>query len=196
MSYEAGRDRRLREARGMALDGGLGSAKSKSKLSVREIIGILAPGIFLVVLVLAWALWPSIGEINNEDCNPKGIAAKLSAMIYGDKFWSIQLAGVRDDLFEAENWDRKQAEAQRKIDDIVRQFQPDLDAIQAQVDETYKQYPSLAPTSAEVEAQQLRERADEIEDDEARRLMSDYMRKQVPILRRCEDTIVTRLHKP
>jgi hypothetical protein len=117
-------------------------------------------------------------------------------MIYGDKFWSVQLAGIRDSRLDAENWDRKQAEIQREADDIVRQYLPDLDAIKAQQDEIYKKYPSLAPTSAQVAAENLRERADEIEDNEARRLASEAMRKQVPILRQCEDTIVARLHKP
>jgi hypothetical protein len=194
MSYEAGRDRRLREALAAS---NLSKEQQRTGSTHRHLpVKRYFVMSFLVVLVFAWITWPSIGEINNEDCNPKGIAAKLSAMIYGDQFWSIQLAGVRDDLFHAENWDRKQAEAQRKIDDIVRQFQPDLDAIQAQVDETYKQYPSLAPTSAKVAADKLRERADEIELNEARRLASEMMRKQVPILKQCEDTIVARLHKP
>jgi hypothetical protein len=73
----------------------------------------------------------------------------------------------------SELWDRKQAEAQAKIDEYVRQFQPGLDANQAQVDETYKKNPNLAPASAEVAAENLRERADEIEENEARRLASE-----------------------
>src|SRR5262249_42200141 len=89
-----------------------------------------------------------------EQVDPKSSEAK--------EFMSI--------LLELENWDRKQAEAQAKIDEFVRQFQPELDAIRAQVDETYKKNPSLAPTSAEVAAENLRERADEIEENEARRL--------------------------
>jgi hypothetical protein len=145
---------------------------------------------FLVILIFAWITWPSVDQVNIEDCTPNGIAAKLSAMIYGDKFWSIQLAGIRNDLFRAENWDRILTETQGKIDDAVRQAYAGLDAM-------YEKYPSRAPktSGAEVAADKIRERADEIEWNEARRLASEMMRKRVPILKQCEDTIVVRLHK-
>jgi hypothetical protein len=187
--YQAGRDRRLREALAAS---NLSKGQQRTTHRHPPVKLVLS---FLVVLVFAWITWPSIGEINTKDCNPKGIAAKLSAMIYGDQFWSVQLAGVRDDLFHAENWDRTQAEFQQKTDDFLRQQQPQLDAIQAQMNAMYEKYPSLAPTSAEVAATKLRERADEIELNEARRLASEMMRKQVPVLRQCENTIVARLHK-
>jgi hypothetical protein len=193
MSYEAGRDRRLREALAASNlskeQQRTGLVKSHSPGSTHRHPPVKLVLSFLVVLVFAWITWPSIHEINIEDCHPNGIAAKLSAMIYGDQFWSVQLAGIRGDLFRAENWDRNLAETQGKIDDVVRQAQAKLDAM-------YEKYPSLAPTSAQVAADKLRESADEIEMNEARRLASEMMRKQVPILRQCEDTIVARLHKP
>jgi hypothetical protein len=189
--YQAGRDRRLREARGMALRE-LRTDKRRRPLKRYFFLSLL------VILALTWITWPSIGQINTKDCTPNGIAANLSAMIHGDKFWSVQLAAIHNSLLDAENWDRKQAEikseVERMSDEAARRAQAELDAM-------YEQHPSLAP--APTEAQQLRERAqelidraDEIEMNEARKLISDQMRKQVPILRQCEDTIVARLHKP
>ena len=140
------------------------------------------------VVALTWVTWPGAGQLNIKDCSPNGMVANLSAVIHGNRFWSVQLGGIRESRQDVENWDQKQAEAKAMTENVLREAQARLAAI-------YERYPDLAPTSTEIASSHLRERADEMEEEEARQKISDLMRKQVPILRQCEDAIVAHLHQ-
>jgi len=139
--------------------------------------------------VLAWATWPTADQIIVESCSPNGLFAKLSAAIYGNTFWRAQLADVARRRQTAENWDQYQAEMGARLDDVRRQSEANVNAI-------LEAHPSAAlpaPTDSQLAAKHLRELADKIESDEADSTVTEIMRKRVPVLKRCEETIVARL---
>jgi hypothetical protein len=136
---------------------------------------------------LAWATWPTGNQLNTESCLPIGLFAKLSAAVHGRTFWRAQLTDVARRLQSAEDWDQDQADWQARLDDVVRQSEANLNAI-------YEAHPSLAPpTDAQLAAKRLRTLADKVEHDEARRTASELMRKELPVLKRCEEIIIERL---
>jgi hypothetical protein len=75
---------------------------------------------------------------------------------------------------------------QRRTEDVIRETE-------AQIAATYRKYPSLALTDAQIAARALRQRADAIEAAENERLLSDSMRQQASALGRCEQIIVASL---
>jgi hypothetical protein len=125
-------------------------------------------------------------QIKIESCSADGLVATLSAAIHGKAFWHVQLASVTRRRQNAENWDQNQADTQAQVDHIVRQSEERLNAIR-------EAHPSLTPSDAQVAAERLRTLADKIEHDEADRTVSEFMRKQVPVLKQCEETIIARL---
>lgn len=139
-----------------------------------------------LVGTLVWATWPTAHQINVESCSPDGLFAKLSAAIHGNPFWRVQLADIARRRQSAENWDQNQAAMRARIDDIVQQSEANLNAIR-------EAHSSLAPSDAQLAAERLRILADKIEHDEADRTVSEFMRKQVPILKQCEEAIIARL---
>jgi hypothetical protein len=68
---------------------------------------------------------------------------------------------------------------QRRMEDFIRETK-------AQIAATYRKYPSLALTDAQIAGRALRQRADAIEAAENERLASDSMRQQASALGRCE----------
>jgi hypothetical protein len=136
--------------------------------------------------LLVWATWPAAGQLTIETCSPNGLFAKLSAAFHGNAFWRAQLADVARRRQRAENWEQNQADMQARVDDIVRQSNERLNAIR-------EAHPNLTPSDTQLAAERLRTLADRIERDEADRTVSEFMRKQVPVLKRCEETIVARL---
>jgi hypothetical protein len=140
-----------------------------------------------LVGLLTWATWPAEGQLDGATCSPNGLFAKLSAVLHGDAFWRVQLAGLAHSREIAENWDNSQADLEARTRAIVDQSKSSLNRIS-------EAYPSLAPTEAHVAAQRLRDLADRIEIDEAKRVVSESMRRSATVLKACEETIATRLH--
>src|SRR5262245_11599101 len=85
---------------------------------------------------LAWATWPTAGQIKIESCSPEGLFATLSAAIHGTAFWRAQLTDVSRRRQSAEKWDQIQADMHGRLDVIVRRSEENLNAI-------HERHPSL-----------------------------------------------------
>lgn len=149
----------------------------------------------LIGVFFLWLTWPTIGQLNVESCTPNTAIAKLSALIHGEGFWRVQLADIRHRLDENENWDRIQAENRRQISEIDEVLRRD----KVWVAEIYGKYPSLAPSPEAQLADRMRERAEQIKAEadavEFERVAQETMRKELPMLQRCEAHIHEKLRQ-
>jgi len=150
--------------------------------------------------VFLWLTWPTFGQLSVENCTPDTAIAKLSALIHGDGFWRVQLADIRYQRDEAENWDRTQAEKRQRISEILAQTDEVLLREKEWRTEMYRKYPSLAPSQERQLADRMRERteqmkaeADAVELGKFESMLSERMRKNVPVLQRCETLIREKL---
>jgi hypothetical protein len=139
----------------------------------------LVASIVALAGVFAWVTWPTADRLRLEDCSPNGLFARLSAAIHGDGFWRAQLAEIVGQRQRLEGWEGKQADTQATLDAAVRQSEEMMNAL-------YRAHPELAPTDAQIAANRLRALADKIESDEANRILSEAMPRQIATLRHCE----------
>jgi hypothetical protein len=146
-----------------------------------------------LVGTLVLATLPTAHQISVESCSPDGLFAKLSAAIHGNSFWRVQLADIARRRQSAEHWDQNQAEMRARVDNIARQAEEVVRQAEERLQSIREAHPSLTPTDAQLAAKRLRTLADKIEHDEADRTVSEFMRKQVPVLKQCEEAIIERL---
>jgi hypothetical protein len=146
--------------------------------------------------VFLWLTWPTMGQLSVESCTPDTAIAKLSALIHGEGFWRVQLADIRYQRDEAENWDRTQAEKRQRISEILAQTDEVLRRQNEEMAETFRKYPRLAPSPEQQLAYRMQEQAEEMNAQavamELAKLesrLSEKMRKKVPVLQRCETLI-------
>ena len=151
---------------------------------------VLLGGALAVITVVVWGIWnatsPTAGQLSVKDCSPDGPIAKLSVAIHGERFWRAQLADVTRQRHSAENWDAERANIRTKTADILRKSDEFISGI-------YEAHPGLKPTDAQLAAQRHRALADKIEEQENERIVSEYMRARVPILKQCEDIITAQV---
>lgn len=148
--------------------------------------------ILCVALVLAcffsWRnLMPVPGQIDVVKCSPNGLFARLSASLYGGRFWLVQVSDIDIKLYESENWDQLHARRKAQLEATIR---PIREANEFRMQEIYQKNPILAPSPAKVAADRLRARADDFDIIDAEMQMSALMQQRVPILRRCKETIL------
>jgi hypothetical protein len=136
-----------------------------------------------------WLTWPRTGQLKLDSCSPNGALAEISAMTHGNGFWRVQLDDIEGQRNLAENWDRNQAAIAARLAPIFAQIDDALAKIASQMAEIYKKYPDLAPNQAHQSAEQLRALADAIELADTERMVSEQMRKRLPVLRRCDAKI-------
>jgi hypothetical protein len=140
--------------------------------------------------VLLWLTWPTGGQLTTETCAPNGLIAGLSASIHGKGFWRTQMGDIRHQLDEAENWERTQAEIRQRVEagtgEVIRGANEALAEI-------YREHPNLAPSQAQQFADRLRAQADAVERAEGDRLISEIIKRRLPVLRRCEVIIGEKL---
>jgi hypothetical protein len=122
----------------------------------------------------------------SRTASPDGPIARLSVAIHGERFWRVQLADVTRQRQRAENWNAERADIRAKTDDILRKSEELINGI-------YKAHPGLTSTDAQLAAQHHRALADKIEEQENERIVSEYMRARVPVLKQCEDIITAQL---
>jgi hypothetical protein len=81
--------------------------------------------------VFAWAIWPSGGQVETNECAPRSYAASVSAWIFGETFWRAQLDDVSRMAVDAEGWDARRAAAKKRSDEIVEAARAQLEEIRA-----------------------------------------------------------------
>jgi hypothetical protein len=150
--------------------------------------------------LLLWLTWPTGGQLRAETCAPSGLIAELSASIHGGGFWRVQLEDIRNRRDEAENWDRTQAEKRRRISEVLAQSDEVVRTAKQQLAKIYREHPNLAPSQEDQLANQMRARAeqmsaqaDTIELAKMESVLSEKMRKKLPVLQRCETLIREKL---
>jgi hypothetical protein len=135
--------------------------------------------------IAVWLTWPSTGQIKVDTCSPNSILAEISAMTHGKGFWRVQLDDIGRQRNAADNWDQNQTKIEAEIDEAIAKGN-------AQVEELYQKYPTLAPSQpsqADRMTEQLRAQADAIEIANVKRMASEQMQKRLPLLRQCETKI-------
>jgi len=105
----------------------------------------------ILAIVAVYATWPGADTMDYSSCEPKLGLSRLSAEIYGRFFWESALTRA-EGLAGMKTTEGFLADAEQR----ARQSNQRLE-------EFYTNYPSLAPTAAELHAQRLREQADRIE---------------------------------
>jgi hypothetical protein len=167
------------------VEGALMAAKRPAKQAPNRLgIVIAAP----VVVLLLWLTWPSPGQLDAFNCNPKSVFGSLSARIYGERFWRAQLADVQAQAIRSEGWDAYRA--QRKLEE-----QSGIAMAREASAELYIAHPELAPSPAQ-QAQRLRDAADAIEERESDQIVSDFFMREAAAARRCEAAILAGRPEP
>jgi hypothetical protein len=141
-----------------------------------------------IVLVLAvYATWPGDNSLDYSSCEPKSELSKLSAtIIYGRFFWERQLTLAHDLAVSLEDLN----ESRKKMLADARAHKEQTRQI---IEDIYAKQPDMAPTAGARAAQALRERADQIEEQE---LLDHFSHIEGPMIievRHCEQVIREKL---
>jgi hypothetical protein len=126
--------------------------------------------------IVAWLTRPSGDGLKSSTCEPDGILSRVSLSIYQDKFWRAQLDNIEQKIRDAEETRSKFADIESATES-ERQRKLDL----------YKKY--RKPTPAQMEAERLRARADQIEGTEGFEFISGFYRKYLTALKNCQSKI-------
>ena len=157
----------------------------------------VALALFATVLAIAPAqliLLPPNGiVINRATCETEGWPSRLQEKLYGESFWTRQLAAVHKARVIDESWDEHIAHIRGKAERINEETAAKVDA---KLEEIYQKYPAAAPTSAQTMAARLRDKADELEEEDTYRMVSEQKAASVRALRGCEEAIARRLTQP
>lgn len=126
-----------------------------------------------VTLLVAFIGFSSPGEVVIDvRGKPKGIVNEIRAVFQGNKFMKDQLVFARKQLRQALDEPAKQAA-------IDKEMEPFFEELRQDEEQFYKDNPDLRPTAAEIEAEKLRRRADEIEQAEFDRMLEDIRKDRI-----------------
>jgi sRNA-binding protein len=108
--------------------------------------------------------------------NVKGLINNVRASIQGKEFWKNQLKEVNSEL----EWERNEPQRQAKLDREMNQMFRELDQ---SMEEMYQEYPDMRPSAAERQAEALRDRADQIEQQEFDRYLEKLRLERIAELK-------------
>lgn len=143
----------------------------------------------ILVPLLVVGYWPS-GELSiTHSCEPQGALASFKAHLQGDRFWSSQLRHLDKEVA----WTRQLLERRAKAREYnERSARKNNKAMK----ELYAKYPKLRPSAAETaakeEAEELRERADAIEQAALAEKEKRVFMKWLAELEKCRPVLVSR----
>jgi len=111
--------------------------------------------------------WPGGATLNYSTCEPKSGLSQLSATLYGRYFWETALTHARELALGLE----------KQNNDWAKTFNSS----------------KLQPNAGVTEAERLRDRADQIEAQQAWNHLSSMYASSIANVRQCEQLIVARL---
>jgi hypothetical protein len=118
----------------------------------------------------------------NDQCQPEGLHASVSARFNGQAFWPHQIAAARREREDLENEPAAIAAANALMQEIMKQANANMDRF-------YKENPEYQLTPALQQAQDLRDQADQIEAAEYQRVADGHRLERIETLRQCENEI-------
>lgn len=145
----------------------------------------VAAGVF-ALLIAYIGLSSPVKVVIDEQGKIKGLVNEAREALQGKSFWETQLRLVQKEI----NWELGEPARKAKFDREMRQMEAEINR---EMREFYKEYPDMRPTSAERQAEALRERADAIEMAEIDRELEIMRRKRVAELRSIQQYLAAKL---
>lgn len=144
-----------------------------TKMPVRNIAWIIG----ISALIGAYVVFSSPDEIVvNDSGEAEGVINNIRANVQGGRFWIDQLNLLNADL----EWELKEPQRRAEMENEMKQMELEM---KKEDEEYYRQNPDLRPSRTEVQAERLRERADEIEMAEFEREMEQMRIENIRRLR-------------
>ena len=121
----------------------------------------------------------------DERCDPKGMVASLHSKASPQSFWNGQLQEVDREIEKEMRWPQELQEINRIVDTAIAESQRHLE-------ELYRRDPFSRPPPP-TQAEQLRMKADEVEQRENNVLIEKYRLDRIAFLERCRSLIRRKL---
>lgn len=129
--------------------------------------------IYAASILIAYLYFSSPNRlVVDEKGNIDGITNSFRSVLQGDAFWISQLAEAKRNLQELIDQPRKDQEIKREVARIKAESDADMEKL-------YLEMPELRPTQAEMEARALRDRADQIEDNETKKMLEAWRQEDI-----------------
>lgn len=130
-----------------------------------------------IAVVFLFLYFSSPGKVVvDEQGKVSGLINNARSLVQGPSFWEDQLLEVNSELDWHLKEPQRQAELQRELENMSREFDRSME-------EFYREYPDMEPSAAERQAEALRERADQIEQDELDRQLERLRLERIAELR-------------
>ncbi len=104
--------------------------------------------------------------------NIKGITNKAREIVQGKKFWRRQGLKADEDLKWYLEQPKREAKSEAEWNALVRELKEEDEKL-------YREYPEMRPSKAEQLAEELREKADRIEEEEHKKEDEKWRKKEI-----------------
>ncbi len=130
-----------------------------------------------IAVVFLFLYFSSPGKVVvDEQGKVRGLIDNARSWVQGSSFWEGQLLEVNSELDWHLKEPRRQAELNREMENMSREFDRSME-------ELYREFPDMEPSAAERQAEVLRERADQIEQNELDRQLERFRLERISELR-------------
>lgn len=136
---------------------------------------ISSAGVVIFLTYLAVSSPKGIAVSANGDI--KGVLNIVRAELQGESFWRKQLQATQDQLTWLEGQPQRVARRHAKLAELDAKFY-------ARLQDSYAKYPNLRPSPPKQRAEELREEADRIEQEELDEQLEQYRLKRIKELQR------------
>lgn len=141
----------------------------------------------LLVAVFLYVYCSSPGKVVvDKNGNIKGLINKARASIQMKRFWKNQLKEINAEL----KWQLGEPLRKAKLDREMKQIFNEFDQ---SMEEMYREHPEMRPSVAERQAEALRERADQIEQQEFDRYLEKMRLERIAELRNILPLVKSRI---
>ncbi len=131
----------------------------------------------VATLVGLYFLFSSAGKVVVQpDGSIDGISNIVRSALQGDRFWTDQLHLAQKSLA----WELGGPERKMKIESLMKELDQETNKV---LEDQYRRYPQLAPSGSELEAQRLRDRANQIESDALDSELEVFRQKRITRLK-------------
>lgn len=141
----------------------------------------------VALIPLAVGFWPHGHLAITQSCEPQGALASARAYLQGSQFWRQQLQYLDKQVAWILREPIRRAQAQEVGDRLEREADRTME-------ELYAKYPNLRPSAAEQSADELRHRADAIEQADSDAGMDQILAQRLVELEKCRPVLLSRIN--
>lgn len=128
---------------------------------------------FLIIAVFLYLYFSTPGKVAvDASGNVQGLVNSIRATTQGRKFWLNQLNEVNSELEWRLGAPERRAKLEQKLNEISIEHNERMEKI-------YTKYPNMKPSYAKQQAEALREKADQIEQQEIEYHLEEYRQKRI-----------------